>query len=759
MSEILSCASEPIAALHHLVLRHQPSSYARMTESGYRAKYLRISQPLTDSALAAHLAGDTTLACVLHTDGMSFVAACDIDEGGEAMVRAVMRAAEVRACHAYGFVLDSGGHNGGHVWVFFEHAHTTQDLQALMRDIVSDAQCPTTEIYPNGADLRLPFGLHRRCNRRGTLLLNSAAVAVDLDSDFDGALATFLAHVRLTSDLPVRVAQDTQRARREAVAQAIAAARPRRCDGDAHWREVIAHFNSSTDLVSLLEGYGARAAYHYAGGKTLLHCASTQDHAHGDAHPSLVVEPGRGHQAGRMICGCYCPACRLHNQPGQVMDAFEVFCRLEGISKREGVQRIQKGDARQTISSPHPPQQRQVSTYAETSHASPAPSRSAPPVSAPPAAELLLQQRLVEIHTDPRVQPLDRRLLAYVISHGAQGQGIANAALAAALGARADSIKRAKRRLRELGYIDVQISTDGQSASVITILVSQNETSAAGGVQQAPPFHVSEPTCVDATPPPESSNGAFGDVPIIEVSSDEEQAQAALPDVASLRKLRRRRGVLLGMLSTGVEERRRYAFMAELATIEATLAQCTEHPQPQGQSQQAQFHQEVIEGVVTQDDTRLARPQDAHPPLSDARLSAVLRDTVQESLPAALVPLLGRISWHQRESDIVVVCGPRDLAAAREHLLLVSQRALRDIGLEGMACRVTAQIGQPEPVELQPAWIDADSWIQVPYWLRSSLVGSVLVDGCLYGATPVSTARLAQYSEIVCWLLKTITNL
>lgn len=733
----------PLVALRHLVLRHQPPGHARMTEATYTAKYLRVPSPITDADLAAHLAGDLTLAAVLQGNDGACVAACDIDAGGEAMVREVMRAAELRACHAYGCVLDSGDHQGGHVWIFFDHLHAARDLQTLMRDIVADAQCPTTEIYPNNADLRLPFGLHRRCQRRGTLLLHSAATPLDLDADLPGALAAFLIEVRLTSDLPVRVAQEAQQARRTAVAEAIAAARPRRIAPDAHWREVIAHFNRSTDLVSLLEGYGARAAYYYAGGKTLLHCAASQDHTHGDAHPSLVVEPGRGQQAGRMICGCYCPACRLHNQPGQVMDAFEVFCRLEHISKREGVQRLQNA--------PSVPQT--IHSSGQARPASPVVAERVPVVPRPlPPAERVFQQQLIAITADGRVQPLDRRLLAYVISHGAHGQGIANATLAAALGARPDSIKRAKRRLRELGYIAVTVSTDGVSASAITIVTpvspdnhanDSDHAEAQGGVQVAPPFHVTELTCVDATPPPVSH------------ASEE---MPSMPVVRSEAQLRRRRRVLMNMIRAGVMERRRLAFTAEIAVIDAQLhANALPFPESPVPTTDQDVSDERPAAVCAPDHDRvglnhiqLAQPDDPHPAMTDAQLSALLVDALSASVSPAFQSLLERVQWRSDGEEVVLVCHARDLAPVTSELLGLARIALMDLNLPSM---IRVQIGTPASVARKPAWIGSALWERVPIWMRSLLMGSSIVGGHLYGATSAQTHTLASHCETVHWVL------
>lgn len=757
MSKIASFSTQaPIAVLRELLLGHEPPIHARMTEPSYDAKYLRVQLPITDADLAAHLAGDCTLACVLQRDEQASIAACDIDVGGEAMVRRVMRAAELRACHAYGYVLDSGQHSGGHVWIFFEHTHASFDLQVLMRDIVTDAQCPSIEVYPNNADLRLPFGLHRRCGRRGTLLLSSSAAPLDLDADLPGALAVFLAAVRRTSDLPVRVACETQAARRLEIIEQIASARPRRIDPDAHWREVIAQFNASTNLVSLLEGYGAHAVYHYAGGKTLLRCAASQDHANGDKHPSLVVEPGRGNQTGRMICGCYCPTCRLHNQPGQVMDAFEVYCRLENITKREAVQRLQAG-----ISVPQPaPRLAPPSTVLTDSRAA-----SHPQPSTPSSAERILHQRLIDIAADTRVQPLDRRVLAYVISHGAHGHGVANATIAAALDARPDSIKRSKRRLRELGYIEVSISTDGRSASVIRLLPAGEEAAVEGGVQDAPPFHVSESTCVASTP-----GGGFESVthsPEPCVGDEVQDSASPVLDMPSIARPQRRQGVLRGLLRRGGSSRQVLAWQGELATIQTAL---DTQRVASVELQPVQFGSSFVESETVTDCKAdaipetvavscglcLADPDEVHPKLSDAQLTALLRDVLEAQGDAVLRPLLGRVSWRfERDDSVTLVCTLRDLAVVTAKLHRASCLALEAILPERLVS-VTVQVGQPMPVELHPSWLDTALWMQVPQWLRPQLVASVLIDGRLYGAMPQRTAAMMGYDGVIGWLLNQV---
>ena len=235
--------------------------------------------------------------------------------------------------------------------------------------------------------------------------------------------------------------------------------------------------------------------------------------------------------------------------------------------------------------------------------------------------------------------------------------------------------------------------------------------------------------------------------------STENDSPQVLGDVSSETKLRRRRGVLLAMLRAGVEERRRRAFVAELARIEALLAHGTDTSPSLLPVQEPQPHQESLDQLIVESDTCLAQPADPHPPLGDARLTAVLRDIVQESLSSALVPLLERVSWHVRAQEIVVVCTARDLASVAEHLLAPSQRALCAIGIADVGDRIKVQIGEPELVETRPAWIDVERWRQVPVWLRSSLIGSVYIDGRVYGATPTCTAHLVPYTDILRWLL------
>jgi len=239
-----------VAWLRTALLRHAPASHARMTPAGYDAKYLRAPAAIADADLAAHLAGALTLATTLQRDGQGFVAACDIDAGGPAAIRCVLAAAAARNLAAYGFTLRSDTHDGGHIWIPFAEAHPAAALAALMRDILTDAGVTCGEVYPSAADLRLPFGLHQRCGRRGQLLLAPDAAPIPIDPDPCAAVAALAAVWYPNGPTAVHQAAVLQQARLQSD-QASAAARRTRQINDYHHQlgEGIGFENAPPPLV------------------------------------------------------------------------------------------------------------------------------------------------------------------------------------------------------------------------------------------------------------------------------------------------------------------------------------------------------------------------------------------------------------------------------------------------------------------------------------------------------------------------------
>jgi hypothetical protein len=439
------------------------------------------------------------------------------------MVRTVMQAAEAHGCHAYGFALTSDSHDGGHVWLLFDQPHAQRDLHALMRDILSAAGVAGAEVYPSAADLRLPFGVHRRCGRRGDLLINSGATPMPIDDDPLAVLAFFVAHVQHTDSALVAQARSRQDARQLQIDAQLAAARaalPRMSiGGQPTGMERIQHYNATTDLVRLLEQYGAKTAYRAANGTILMHCAANQDHRNGDAHPSLIVQPGTGRQTGKLICGCHTPTCRLHNHPGQVKDPFEVYCIMEGIDHRDGVKRLSRtapttstrgigngGASRNRrffsmppASVPAPASHRDEMPAANRVAALPAAGISQPASAtaqfpAPAAVDhpgLLwrsaAQSRFEELRASA-ARPTDKQLYAFYLErcHTQPACRPSNAAAAAALGVCTRTIMLTKRRLCHLGYIAITRSQDGKNTSMVDLILPVMLPTEGGVIGDAP---------------------------------------------------------------------------------------------------------------------------------------------------------------------------------------------------------------------------------------------------------------------------------
>ncbi|MEN9937934.1 MAG: hypothetical protein RLZZ387_4513 [Chloroflexota bacterium] len=827
----------------HAFLRHEPLSHARMTPSGFRAKYLRDDPttgapygPITDADLAAHLAGEVTLAAVLQRDGRSHVAACDLDTGGEATLRRVVQAAERRGCHATAFALDAGQHDGGHVWIVFREAHPAEDLRALMRDILADAGVPGLEVYPSGADLRLPFGLHRRQDRRGQLLLHSEAPGIAIDADPVGALTAFLQAYQETDAAPVAQAHAAQQER--AAASAVLAARVEQAlplGAAVTGADVIRAYNAATDLVALLEGYGARVVHHYAGGRVLLHCAVHQDHRNGDQHPSLIVQPGTGRQTGKLICGCYSPNCRLHNRPGQVKDAFEVYCILEGIDRGEGVkrqsQRLRPPSRRggplggaglppRTPPAPpsdgHPPTQ--ASGVAPDQPAQHELSLAPDDVVITPAPSLdddwraAVQSRLTALQRDPRARPMDRRLYAFFAERCTTGSRCrpSNAAAAEALGVPLDTIKFTKRRLCELGYITVSVSTDGRNTSQVQLLPPS--TQGEGGVIARSPESKlgigstrkgggnSDAITPRMSPAPRQDAGnQGGDVPIppspplpphVTPGNARQLAASKQSDLATLthQDLHVKRGRLLGAASKAAHERQRFALLRLAAEIDDELARrqlaalgtvgqgvaCAENQTPALECAPTSTAAVAAMPTAVCDDASHARPlgdmpgtvltiasPDApHPPLSDAQLTALVRRGLRERVRSPRRLLVEQVEVRREERAITLICPAiAPVVVVEQELAPLVPAVLAELGIAATMPNevqvrrgvVTAARGE------RPHWLAASEWASLPVAAKALFTGASIVGTTLYGATPRLTSGLAEdRSGAIAWVLNLV---
>jgi hypothetical protein len=318
-----------VRTYREVFLAHQPTHQGRMTGPGVDRKFIKVHYPITDRELEAHLAGTLTLAApLIGPDDLAYMAAIDLDAGGERALRWLLLEAQNCDLTAFAITSNSLQHDGGHMWLLFDAPTHPERLRLLAENLVSALRL-AAETYPTRKTLRLPFGVHRRAGRRGTLLLPTGAT-LDLDTGGDvsaDALATIAA-------LP-----------RNATAQLrqLPLAAPRPCSTPPNVAlttdSIIAAYNRATDLVALLESYGGRIAQRRRFGRTLLHCPCP-NHAHGDARPSVEIQPAKKARYGQHVAIGHAPGCQFATERGQVMDAFRVFCTWEALTPAEAVERL-----------------------------------------------------------------------------------------------------------------------------------------------------------------------------------------------------------------------------------------------------------------------------------------------------------------------------------------------------------------------------------------------------------------------------------
>jgi hypothetical protein len=311
-------------------LAHQPAHQGRMTGPGVDRKFITIHHPITDRELNAHLAGTLTLAApLIGPDDLAYIAAIDSDvDAGESTLWRLLLAAQGRGCTAFAITSRTELHDGGHVWFLFDQPTHPDRLRQFAQALVTTLGL-AAETYPTRKTLRLPLGVHRRAGRRGTLLLPTGAT-LDLDAGSDvlhTALAAIAALPRnATAQLP-QLPPPTPRLRST------------RLHVSETTESIIAAYNGATDLVALLESYGGKIAQRGRFGRTLLHCPCP-NHAHGDARPSVEIQPARKARYGQHVAIGHAPGCQFATERGQVMDAFRVFCTWEGLRPQEAIERL-----------------------------------------------------------------------------------------------------------------------------------------------------------------------------------------------------------------------------------------------------------------------------------------------------------------------------------------------------------------------------------------------------------------------------------
>ena len=310
-------------------LAHQPAHQGRMTGPGVDRKFITIHHPITDRELDAHLAGTLTLAApLIGPDDLAYIAAIDLDAGGETALRRLLLEAQMCDFTAFAITSNSPQHDGGHVWLLFDAPTHPERLQLLAENVVTTLGL-AAETYPTRKTLRLPLGLHRRARRRGTLLLPTGAT-FNLDAGGDVLAAAVAAIAALPRNRTAQLPHLPPPAPQPRYTPPHVAPTT---------DSIIETYNQATDLVALLESYGGRIVQRGRWGRTLLHCPCP-NHAHGDARPSVEIQPAKKTRYGQHVAIGHAPSCQFATERGQVMDAFRVFCTWEGITPTQAVERL-----------------------------------------------------------------------------------------------------------------------------------------------------------------------------------------------------------------------------------------------------------------------------------------------------------------------------------------------------------------------------------------------------------------------------------
>ena len=320
---------DQVQVFHTLYLAHDPESHARMNGPKAAKKYTKFHHAPGSGEIIDHLAGRRTIAVPLvGPHGLCHHVALDVDAGGPQALCRVLAAAQQLGWTAYAITSETDEHTGGHVWLHFDQP-TSPNRARLLADQLAQAAGVDAETYPTRKALRLPFGIHQWTGKRGHLLLQDGQ-HFDLDAHADTltqALATIAA-------LPMNKASTLPELPQHAP---TAPAAHQTAPGTAS--DTITRYNEQTNLVALLESYGGKIAERYGNGGALLHCPCGR-HSHGDRRPSLEVQPARSARYGRMVAVGHAANCLFYTERRQVVDAFGVYCKLEGLTTREALYRL-----------------------------------------------------------------------------------------------------------------------------------------------------------------------------------------------------------------------------------------------------------------------------------------------------------------------------------------------------------------------------------------------------------------------------------
>ena len=308
-----------IAFFRAAFLRQEPHRFAVMQPQSADRKYNDHPGQLTDDQLAAHLDGRAAYAVPTAENGLASLLPLDVDAGGVAAIAALLDAAQARGLWAFAQYDPAAGR--GYVFVPFDDLTNAERIRAMGDELLASVQPQAhgwrVENRATNEDTRLPFARHRWTGKRGVLEIPGGQLA-DLDQPAEQYAATLERFMRAYRENPTSALPpppDTT------------PAPPRNAQERPRGPGVtIADYNARTDLVALLESFGARRARGH--GARLYFCPF-----HGDAHASLLITRD-GERCKCLSQGSDCPL------SGHLYDPFNVFCTGERLTTAQALRRL-----------------------------------------------------------------------------------------------------------------------------------------------------------------------------------------------------------------------------------------------------------------------------------------------------------------------------------------------------------------------------------------------------------------------------------
>ena len=327
----------------YAILRHQPQRHGIMqSEATYQQtgrKYHDEATAPTSGQIAAHMAGEITIAAPAAANGLAGCIVIDIDSHSIQMIPAIIQTATERGIFAWGEIHEA--RDRGYVWMPYDRLTNAEGLRQLGDEIIAAAiadqrgwgaltKLDNPDIdnrTANNAITRLPFAKHTWTGQRGEIIVPDGRSAY-IDENPAAAFELLIENYR---ENPADAVPEPRTTAPES--RTIAQSHNRTYDTTIQTNaEARAAYNRAVDVCDVLTRKGGRRH-----SRTSWHCP-LPNHKNGDKSPSLLITPSkRPERYGEHIIMCYSPGCMFHAAGGEVWDAFNVEMVLEGRTYTEQI--------------------------------------------------------------------------------------------------------------------------------------------------------------------------------------------------------------------------------------------------------------------------------------------------------------------------------------------------------------------------------------------------------------------------------------